>query len=194
MRKFLQTSFGAHFKSFENFGYLSGESFRGICEGNAGIGLGIWILFFATVFEWGRQRKNVYPGEIIPRDPLLFWLRVVPWALLLLFMAKVGTFSSARHLAPYYLFLFPLFLVKPGHASVVRQPRWQRLGLEIMLLAIIVVAGAGNRPLLPLPALWEALHAKFPNHESDRPVLAMRIPILSPPSPGKIFLLNHSAR
>ncbi|HEY1490249.1 MAG TPA: hypothetical protein VGF90_04345, partial [Verrucomicrobiae bacterium] len=24
---------------------------------------------------------------------------------------------------------------------------------------------AGNRPLLPLPALWQALHAKFPDNE-----------------------------
>ena len=46
-----------------------------------------------------------------------------------------------------------------------RQPRWQRFGLEIMLLAAIVVAGAGNRPLLPLPAMWEMLHKKFPANE-----------------------------
>ncbi len=162
MRQFLQTPFGAHFTSFEKFGYLSADYYRGICEGNAGIGLGICILTFATVLEWRRQRKNVSPGEFIPRDPLRSWLRVVPWALLFLFMAKVGTFSSARHLAPYYLFLFPLFLVKAGQTKVVRQTRWQRLGLEIMLLAVIVVAGSGNRPLLPLPALWETLHKKFP--------------------------------
>jgi hypothetical protein len=164
-RTFLQTSFGTHFKSFENFGYLSGEYYRGICEGNAGLGLGVVVLFFATILERARQRKAGYAGEIIARNPLLFWSRVVPWALLLLFMAKVGTFSSARHLTPYYVFLFPIFLVKPGHARVVRRPRWQRLGLEIMVLAILVVAGAGNRPLLPLPALWQALHAKFPNNE-----------------------------
>jgi hypothetical protein len=165
MRTFLQTPFGAHFMSFENFGYLSGDYYRGICEGNAGLGLGVVVLVFATILERARQRKAGYAGEIITRDPLRIRLRVVPWALLLLFMAKVGTFSSARHLAPYYVFLFPIFLVKPGQARVVRQPRWQRLGLEIMVLTILVVAGAGNLPLLPLPALWQALHAKFPDNE-----------------------------
>jgi hypothetical protein len=165
MRLFLQTSFGAHFSSFENFGYLSGVYYRGICEGNAGIGLGICILIFATFLGIRRQRKAGDDNEIIRHDRILFLLRLVPWALLLLFMAKVGTFSSARHLVPYYIFLFPFFLVKTGHAKVVRQTRWQRLGLEIIAFTAIMVAAAGNRPLLPLPTLWEMLHKKFPANE-----------------------------
>ena len=165
MRQFLQTPFGAHFSSFENFGYLSADYYRGICDGNAGIGLGVCILTGATFFHLRRQQKKFTGAGIVPRDRNLFLLRVVPWMLLLLFMAKVGTFSNARHLAPYYIFLFPLFLVKPGHVRVVRQPRWQRLGLEIMAFTVIVVAGAGNRPLLPLPAIWEMFHQKIPNNE-----------------------------
>jgi hypothetical protein len=165
MRHFLLTPFGAHFSSFENFGYLSTDYYRGICEGNAGIGLGICILIFATILELRQQRKADSAGETIRHDRLLFWLRLVPWALLLLFMAKVGTFSNARHLAPYYIFLFPFFLVKAGHAKVVRQRRWQRLGLEMMALTVLVVVTAGNRPLLPLPNLWEMLHKKFPANE-----------------------------
>lgn len=165
MRHFLFTPLGSHFLSFENFGYLSADYYRGICSGNAGIGLGICILIFATLLELRRQRKATPADETIRRDPLLSWLRTVPWALLLLFMAKVGTFSNARHLAPYYIFLFLFFLAKTRHARVVRQPRWQRLGLEIMALTAIVVAAAGNRPLLPLPAIWEMLHKKFPGNE-----------------------------
>jgi hypothetical protein len=165
MRQFLQTPFGAHFSSFENFGYLSGVYYRGVCEGNAGIGLGVCVLTFATVLQMRRWRKAGSAGKIIPHDALLSWMRAVPWALLLLFMAKVGTFSNARHLAPYYIFLFPFFLVKPGHAHVVQQPRWKRLGLEIMAFTAIVAAAAGNRPLLPLPAVWEILHKKFPANE-----------------------------
>jgi hypothetical protein len=165
MHHFLQTSFGAHFSSFENFGYLSAEYYRGICEGNAGLGLGVCILTIATIFEIWRRRSASAGDEIIRQDKYLFWLRVAPWTLLILFMAKVGTFSSARHLAPYYIFLFPLFLVKCGHSKVVRQPRWQRLGMEIMAFTAIVVAVAGNRPLLPLPFVWEKLHAQFPKNE-----------------------------
>jgi hypothetical protein len=165
MRHFLLTPLGAHFSSFENFGYLSGEYYRGICEGNAGIGLGVCILILATFCEMRRQRKFNFIVEMIPHHPLLIWLRVAPWALLLLFMSQVGTFSNARHLAPYYIFLFPVFLVKAIHAKVVRQRRWQQLGLEIMALTVLVVATAGNRPLLPLPAAWKMLHAKFPGNE-----------------------------
>jgi hypothetical protein len=164
MRHFLFTPFGSHFSSFENFGYLSADYYHGICEGNAGIGLGICILIGATLLEMRRQKKAGAVGQLIPHDRLLFLLRLVPWGLLLLFMAKVGTSSSARHLAPYYIFLFPFFLVKTDHATVVRQHRWQRRGLEIMAFTAIVVAGAGNRPLMPLPALWERLHANFPQN------------------------------
>jgi len=162
MRHFLFTPFGSHFSSFENFGYLCADYYHGIGEANAGIGLGICVLIFATFHA---ARKAGTSGKIILRDPTRFLLRVVPWMLLLLFMAKVGTFTNARHLAPYYIFLFPFFLVKPSHARVVRQPRWQRLGLEIMVFTAIVVAGAGNRPLLPLPAAWKMLHSEFPKQE-----------------------------
>jgi hypothetical protein len=165
MRHFLLTPLGAHFSSFENFGYLSSEYYRGICEGNAGIGLGICILTAVTIFEMRRQRKVDPIGECIPHDRLPFLLRVVPWALLFLFMAKVGTFSSARHLTPYYIFLFPFFLVKTGHAQVVRLRRWQRFGLEIMALTAVVVATAGNRPLFPLPTIWKIFYKNFPANE-----------------------------
>ena len=166
MRHFLFTPFGSHFSSFENFGYLSAVYYRGICEGNAGIGLGVCILIPATLLEMRRQRKTgSTTGEIFHHDRIQFLLRTVPWALLLLFMAKVGTFSNARQLAPYYILLFPLFLVMHRHSKVVRQRRWQRLGLEIMAFTAIVVAAAGNRPLLPLPAVWNVLHAKFPKNE-----------------------------
>ena len=165
MRHFLLTPLGAHFSSFENFGYLSAVYYRGICEGNAGIGLGVIVMIFASLFQL-RWRRKAGPSDKIARTGRWqFWLRAAPWALLVVFMAKVGTFSSARHFAPYYLFLFPSFLVCAGFAQVVRQPRWQRLGLEIMVFTAIVVAAAGNRPLLPIPAVVKLLHEKFPGNE-----------------------------
>ena len=163
MRHFLFAPFGAHFSSFENFGYLCADYYHGVCEANAGIGLGLCVLILVSI--WAARKNKFTDGAILRRDRLRFLLRAVPWALLLLFMAKVGTFTNARHLAPYYIFLFPVFLVKSGHAKLVRQPRWQRLGLEIMALTVLVVAATGNRPLLPLPAVWKMLHAKFPGNE-----------------------------
>jgi len=97
---FLQTSFGAHFQSFESFGHLSGVFYHGISEGNAGLGLGVCLLIFSAM-RFGRLLKNratVGPNAL--RDRHLIWLRAAPWALLLLFMAKDGAYENARHLAP----------------------------------------------------------------------------------------------
>jgi hypothetical protein len=99
--------------------------------------------------------------EIVPRETIPFLLRVAPWGLLLVFMAKVGTFENARHLSPYYIFLFPLFLVRPGHAKVVRQRQWQHLGLVVMGFTLVMVFASGDRPLFPARTIFEPLNAKF---------------------------------
>ena len=57
MLHFLQTPFGAHFSSFVNFGYLSAEYYRGICDGNAGIGLGVCVLTGATFYTCDGSEK-----------------------------------------------------------------------------------------------------------------------------------------
>ena len=103
MRYFLQTSFGAHFASFENFGFLSDVYYHGISEGNAGLGLGICIMIFAALREIRRLQKTSATTEtVVEPVPFLRLLRLAPWGLLLIFMAKVGTFENARQLAPYY--------------------------------------------------------------------------------------------
>jgi len=164
MGHFVQTSFGSHFRSFENFGHLSGTYYHGISEGNAGLGLGICLLVFVSLREIRRHRKTV-PGKNVPRDRLPCLLRAVPWALLLLFMAQVGTFENARHLAPYYAFLFPALIVRPGQSLVVRQRAWQRLGLVVMGFTIALVIASGDRPLFPAKTIFTSLRIKFPENE-----------------------------
>ena len=165
MSHFLQTSFGAHFRSFESFGHLSGTYYHGISEGNAGLGLGICLLIFLSLREIRRQRKTAAPSAGAPRDRLLFLLRAAPWALLLVFMAKVGTFENARHLAPYYAFLFPALLVLPAQSLVVRQRQWQQVGLVVMGFSVALVIASGDRPLFPAKTLFASLRAKFPENE-----------------------------
>jgi hypothetical protein len=167
MRDFLQTPFGAHFSSFENFGYLSGVYYHGVSEGNAGLGLGVCILILASIHEIRKQKRlNAAPaGKTVRYDSFLSLLRLAPWGLLLVFMAKVGTFENARHLAPYYAFLFPLFLIKPGHVGVVRQRQWQRLGLAIMIFTAVLVATSSDRPLFPAQTIFGSLRGKFPDNE-----------------------------
>src|ERR1019366_273063 len=166
MRHFLQTSFGAHFASFENFGLLSVVYFHGFTEGTVGLGLGICVLIFAALHEIRRWKKS---GGLVAMPlapaPILRLLRLAPWGLLLVFMAKVGTVENARHLAPYYLFLFPAWLVTAGHAQVTRLSSWQRLAGQIMVLTTVLLATLSERPLFPAQTLFQAARSKFPNSE-----------------------------
>ena len=165
MRDFLQTPFGAHFTSFENFGFISGVFYNGMSEGNAGIGLGICVLMLTAIFEARRYGKSAPDVAVVPRERIPLLLRLAPWGLLLLFMAKVGTFENARHLAPYYVFLFPIFLIRPGHTEVVRQRQWRNLGLAVMVLTVVMLSTLSERPLFPAKTIWSALYSKFPGNE-----------------------------
>ena len=165
MTHFLQTSFGAHFRSFENFGHLSGVYYHGISEGNAGLGLGIGVLWLAAFRIHRRCKMNLPTAVEVSRDKILLLLRVAPWALLLLFMAKVGTFENARHLAPYYVFLFPILLIHPVWSLVVRHRKWQRLAIVVMGFTVALIFASGDRPLFPAKTVFSALRAKFPDNE-----------------------------
>jgi hypothetical protein len=158
MQHFLQTPFGGHFTSFESFGHLG----RGVSEGNAGIGLGICVLIFVSLCA---QRRSVSSGEMTQfrKLNLVFrLLHVTPWLLLLLFMAKVGTFNNARQLAPYYVFFFPLLLANPHHEILARRRRWQQLGLLVMLITAMLLAMLRSRPMFPAKTLIAGLQTNYP--------------------------------
>lgn len=165
MTRFAHTSFGSHFSSFENFGHLSAVYYHGIAEGNAGLGLGLMLLILFSFREIHRLRKNSPPSAAIPRHPTLWLLRLTPWLLLLLFMAKVGAFENARHLAAYYVLLLPAFLIQPIQSLIVRQRDWQRLGLLGMSVTVALVIASGDRPLFPAHQIFAALHTKYPDNE-----------------------------
>jgi hypothetical protein len=162
MRHFLQTSFGAHFRSFENFGLLTEAYYRGLCEANAGIGLGICLVILAAISERRALKKS---GRLatasLPPAPLLALLRFLPWLLLLVFMAKVGTAENARHLAPYYPFLFLAWLARPGQSQVTRVASWQKLGHGMMVIAALLVAASNERPLFPSQTVFRYVQAHF---------------------------------
>lgn len=161
MRRFLRTPFGAHFASFEGFGHVS----PGISESSAGIGLGICAVILVSFFAVRRCRRLELgaEGRCDETDRRLIWLlRLVPWALLLLFMAKVGTAQNARQLAPYYVFLFPFWLVQPGHACLVRRRWWQQLVLLVMVVTAAMLVVAPDRPLFPARTIIGGLRTKFP--------------------------------
>jgi hypothetical protein len=155
MSVFLGTSFGGHFRSFESFGGLS----PGISESSAGIGLGI-ILMAVISICLARRCKQSATGMKSSR--LQTALRLTPWILLLIYMAKVGDVQNARHLAPYYVFLFPSLLIAAGHEKLVRQIWWQRTALLSVSLAGGLLLVNTNRPLFPAMTIASWLHASHP--------------------------------
>jgi hypothetical protein len=157
MHHFLKTPFGAHFSSFEQFGHLA----QGASEADAGIGL--WIVLLTLVSLWAARRYRLPATTKDKKNCRQQWLlRWLPWALLLLFMAKVGTYPIARQLAAYYVFLFPCFLVGSGQAGLVRRRWWQRVALLVLLLTAGLLVVARNRPLFPAETILVPLKEKYP--------------------------------
>jgi hypothetical protein len=159
MQHFVSTPFGAHFTSFEGFAVLD----NGTRESNAGIGLGICLITVLSVL-WARKFKPSPDVHIRVETGRLKWfLRLAPWGLLLLFMAKVGTYQNARQLAPYYVFLFPSLLVAPGHIRLVRLAAWQWLACSVMLAALILLILSRAHPLFPAQTFFGLLLEKYPH-------------------------------
>jgi hypothetical protein len=154
MDAFLKTPFGAHFKSFEYFGTVS----PGISESSAGIGVAIVLM---TLISLGAARK-FKSGPPVKRPLRQLGLRVVPWILLVMFMAKAGTAQNARQLAAYYIFFFPVLLAHAGHEQLVRQRWWQVLALLSIASSAGLLLVNTSRPLFPAVTLTQHLAAAHP--------------------------------
>jgi hypothetical protein len=158
MRSFSHTTFGAHFSQFEFFGRLSlGEG-----EANAGIGSGICLLILVSL--WVAQRYRTVPPICVTdnSDRLIRILRWVPWLLLVVFMAKIGTFENARQLAPYYIFLFPSLLIGRGQAVLTRRRWWRCFAILIMGFTVFLLVISRDRPLFPSQFVITRLETKHP--------------------------------
>ena len=156
---FLQTSFGAHFAGFEDFGRLT----NGVSETTAGIGLGISLLIVLAFLLARRYRLN--PGSTVGffrEDFSRRLLRWTPWLLLLVFMAKVGTCENGRQLAPYYIFLFPSLLILRGHSDMVRRHWWRLTARLVMAFAVVLVIVSPVRPLFPAQTILGRLAETHP--------------------------------
>lgn len=154
MEHFVQTPFGSHFKSFESFGRLG----EGSEEANSGIGLWIFLLAGISICAARYYRKTEPPT---PRHNL-GWLRWLPFISLVAFMARDGTFQSARQMASYYTLLFPALLVARGQSIVVRKRWWQVLVVLSMVVTAAFLVVARNRPLFPAKTILQPLVERHP--------------------------------
>jgi hypothetical protein len=159
MQHFTHTPAGAHFASFENFARLDNST----GDSNAGIGLGVCLMTLLSL-AWARKLKSApgVQGQDLT-DRRQWWLRLAPWGVLLLFMAKVGTYQNARQMAPYYVFLFPSLLVASGHSRLVRKIAWQWLVYAVMAVTILLLILSRGKQLFPAQTLFGRLHEKYPH-------------------------------
>jgi hypothetical protein len=168
MQRFLQTPFGGHFKSFESFGFLNFH----VDSQTAGIGLGICALAIVSVI-WAACLKNKPDSTGRKRTTTLRLLLALPWALLLVFMAKVGTYENARQLAPYYLFLLPSLLAPLAHTDLARKLLWQRLTYIVMLASTALVITSHLHPVFPALTISNWLQEKCPHSKFVREISAL---------------------
>jgi hypothetical protein len=158
MQTFLRTNFGAHFKSFESFGFLNFH----VDSQTAGIGLGICSFIIISVI-WARSLK-IKPGSPeIKRNIILWLLQALPWVLLLAFMAKVGTYQNARQLAPYYVFLVPSLLAPLAHLDLTRKHLWKWMACIVMLASIALVFTSHLHPMFPARTISTWLRDRCPH-------------------------------
>jgi len=163
MAHFITTPFGSHFSSFESFGMLS-KNLHGVAEGNAGIGMAICLFLPLTILAAWWYRRGQPSAGAPPRDWVVVGLvKYAPWGLLVLFLAKVGTYENARQFAPYYPFLFPSLLTIRGQTLVSRRIWWQRLGIAMMLFAAFLLVISRTRPLFPAQTVLDWLKKERPS-------------------------------
>jgi hypothetical protein len=159
MRHFIQTPFGAHFTGFEDFGRLS----FGAGESNVALGAGLALLILVSFFAARLYAtRSKVAGGTMDSGPVILLLKWVPWLLLLVFMAKTGTFQNGRQLASYYILLIPSLLAAPGQPLLVRQRWWRFIALLVMGLAAALLVVSRERPLFPSQIILRQLKENHP--------------------------------
>ena len=154
MQHFLQTSFGNHFSSFEHFGQLG----EGAEEANSGVGLWIFLLAGISICAAPYYKKK----ETMRSIDGTAWLRWIPFVSLAVFMARDGTYQSARQIDSYYALLFPALLAIRGQDVLVRKRWWKILALTSMLLTAAMLIIARNRPMFPAETILLPMKERHP--------------------------------
>ncbi|MGL4401391.1 MAG: hypothetical protein ACRCXD_16115 [Luteolibacter sp.] len=115
----------------------------------AGIGAGITYLLLFTallVFFKGRLRASS------ARNSTLLLYAALFGSALLVYFAKTGLFTVARHISPYYLFLIALILLAMRPEKAMRSRLWKWAAGAAMASTVFMLVITPARPLWP--ARW----------------------------------------
>ncbi len=114
-------------------------------EESAGAGLGISVLWIFSGFAGYMPRNRVVAAV---RKPYLLFAAIFGAALLIYF-AKTGMNTVARHIAPFYPFLIAIPLLAPSQNRVVRGKLWKLLAGAAMASTVLMLVITPSRPLWP---------------------------------------------
>jgi hypothetical protein len=116
-------------------------------EEGAGLGFGVSAMLLASLVAGGFARL-----KSSGRNASL-WMLAVRWSplfSLLVLMTQSRYVAISREISPYYVFLLPLVLTRPGQTWLVRCRWWRRGALLVFALAAGLLVVSPARPLLPV--------------------------------------------
>jgi hypothetical protein len=132
-------------------------------EEGAGAGIGLGFLFLiALAGAFFRQKKNGAPTTSGAR--LGFWIVAGAWIALGVYMAKIGSESGPRLIAPYYPPCMALVLFSPASGMFVRKSWWRCAAILAALSILPVVILTPSRPLLPATEITARLSESHPEN------------------------------
>lgn len=130
-------------------------------EEAAGLGLAVALLLMISLlvglFVCDRPLDRVSSGSI--RVQTL--IKAAAWVALISYMAKMGSESTPRLLAPYYLVLLPTVLCHPVNARLVRQTWWRSLAVVAVGSTAVVLLLTPARPLWPAETVLTRLQYRW---------------------------------
>jgi hypothetical protein len=126
-------------------------------EETAGLGVGI-ILCLGLFIAEGIRARFAAPGLIAMRSTPAVWVAGATAISLIVYMAKLGSESTARLVAAYYPLLVAAILVLVSlDGTIVRRRLFNRVGIFAMLTALPLVVLSPARPLFPVQVISRLL-------------------------------------
>jgi hypothetical protein len=128
-------------------------------EESAGVGVGLVVLFLLATAFMVRNWKQGWTGFCPTTGE---WVVIGGYAALLVYMAKIGSESAPRLVAPYYPLIFAAPLLHPSMCLLVRKGWWKIAVLLAALSAVPAVILTPSRPLWPANTILSHLAAQHP--------------------------------
>ncbi|MEI8234545.1 MAG: hypothetical protein WCH57_07630 [Verrucomicrobiota bacterium] len=135
-------------------------------EEASGLGVGLCGLLVATgMASLLRRNREARPaGATLPGRGAGMLVCLGGWVALAAYMAKMGSESAPRLIAPYYPLLVATVLLLPGVALVVRRRWWKALAVLAALSALPSMVLTPSRPLWPALSVCQRIAGAHPGN------------------------------